>query len=52
MKVTVMLIVIVALGTIPKCLMKGLDNLEFREQEEIIQRGDLLSHNLRWNTIS
>ena len=33
MKLTVMPIVISALGTIPKVLVKGLDNLEIRKQE-------------------
>ena len=37
MKVTVISIVIGALGTIPKGLIKGLEDLEIRGQAEIIQ---------------
>ena len=42
MKVTVKPIVIGALGTIPEGLVKGLEDLEIRRQEEMIQSTALL----------
>ena len=42
MKVTVIPTVIVELGTIPKGLVKGLEDYEIRRQAEIIQNATLL----------
>ena len=42
MKVTVMPIVIVALGTVPKGLVKGLEDSEIRRQVETIKTTVLL----------
>ena len=66
MKVTIILIVIGALGTVTKGLLKGLEDLEVGGRVETIQTtallktarrvletwGDLLSLNLQWKTIS
>ena len=66
MKVTVIPIVIGALETIPKCLVKGLDDIEIRGRVETIQItvllrilrrdletwGDLLSLKIQWKTIN
>ena len=67
MKVTIVPIVIVALGTVTTRLLKGLEDLEISGRVETIQMtalprtarirvletwGDLLSLKLQWKTIS
>ena len=60
MKVTIVPIVIGALGTVTKGLLKGLEDLEICGLVEAIQMtalqrtasGDLLSLKLQWKTIS
>ena len=42
MKVTVIPVVVGALGTIPEGLVKGVEDLEIRGQVEIIQTTELL----------
>ena len=52
MKVTIVPIVIRALGTITKGLVKGLEDLEIGGRVETIQTTALLSLKLQWKTIS